>query len=88
MTMVPTLLRQFRRLLQIKKIITNMLFVCCSSLNSQNTSVNYSEKRLVTYSRVSNRRGGRNKRKGSQISVKIINGEGAINGEVGKNLQS
>ena len=34
------------------------------------------------YSRVSNRRGGRNKRGGSQISAKIINGD------VGKNLQS
>ena len=38
------------------------------------------------YSRVSNRRGGRKKRRGWQISAKIINGEGAINGEVGKNL--
>ena len=42
----------------------------------------------LAYSRVSNRRGGRNKRGGWQISAKIINGEGRINGEVGKNLQS
>ena len=27
-----------------------MLFVCCSLLNSQNMSINDSEKRLVTYS--------------------------------------
>ena len=40
------------------------------------------------YSVVSNRRGRRNKRGGWQISAKIINREGAINGEVGKNLQS
>ena len=33
-----------------------------------------------TYSRVSNRRGGWNKRGGWQILSKIINGEGAING--------
>ena len=39
------------------------------------------------YSRVSNRRGGRNKREGKQIAAKIIDGEGAINGEAGKNLQ-
>ena len=37
---------------------------------------------LYNYSRVSNRRGG------WQILAKIINGEGAIKGEVGKNLQS
>ena len=41
-----------------------------------------------TYSRVSNRRGGRDKRGGWQILPKITNGEGAINGEVGKNLQN
>ena len=40
------------------------------------------------YSRVSSRRGGRNKRGGWQISAKIINGEGATNEEVRKNLQS
>ena len=40
------------------------------------------------YSRVSSRRGGRNKRGGWQISAKIINGEGTINGEIGKNLKS
>ena len=39
------------------------------------------------YSRVSNRRGGRNKRESWQISAKIINLKSAINGEVGKNLQ-
>ena len=43
--------------------------------------------RLV-YSQVSNRMGGRNKWGGGQISAKIINGEGAINREVNKNLQS
>ena len=43
--------------------------------------------RLV-YSQVSNRMGGRNKWGGGQISAKIINGEGAINREVDKNLQS
>ena len=37
------------------------------------------------YSRVSNRRRGRNKRGGWQISAIIRNGEGAINGEVGIN---
>ena len=39
--------------------------------------------RQLNYSRVSNRRGGWNKRGGRQISAKIIKGEGAINGEVG-----
>ena len=51
----------------------------------------------ISYSRVSNRRVGRNKRGRWQISAKIINGEGAINvggwqkppklknGEAGKN---
>ena len=39
------------------------------------------------YSGVSNRSGGRNKRGGWQISVKTINGEGAIYGEIGKNLK-
>ena len=43
---------------------------------------------LFHYSRVSGRREGRNKRGGWQISVKIINGQGAINGEVDKNHQS
>ena len=42
----------------------------------------------IVYSQVSNRRGGWNNRGGWQISVKIINGEGAIDGEAGKNLQS
>ena len=37
---------------------------------------------------VSNRKGGRNKRGSWQISAKIINEEGAINGEFGKNLQT
>ena len=36
-------------------------------------------------SQVSNRREGRNKRAGWQISAKIINGESAINGKVGRN---
>ena len=40
------------------------------------------------YSRVSNRRRGRNKREGWQISAIIINGEGAINGEVGINQET
>ena len=34
MTMAPTLLRQFRRLLQIKKIITNAFRMLYNSLNS------------------------------------------------------
>ena len=38
------------------------------------------------YYRVSNRRGGRNKQGGWQIPAKI-NGEGAINGQVGKNIK-
>ena len=38
--------------------------------------------------RVSNRRGGQNKKGSWQISAKIINRQGAINREVGKNLQS
>ena len=42
----------------------------------------------MSYSRVSNRRGGRNKRGGWQISAKLANGESAINEEVGKYLQS
>ena len=37
------------------------------------------------YSRVSNRKGGRNKRGGWQKSPKLINGEVGINGEAGKN---
>ena len=45
MTMVATLLRQFTSLLQIRKIITNVLCV----LNSQNISINNIEKRMVTY---------------------------------------
>ena len=40
------------------------------------------------YSRVSIRSGGLNKHGGWQISVKIINVEGAINGAVDKNPQS
>lgn len=40
------------------------------------------------YSEVSNRRWGWNKHGGWQISAKIINEEGAKNGEVVKNLQS
>ena len=40
---------------------------------------------MEEYSRVSNRRQGRNKRGGWQISEKITNMEGAINGEAGKN---
>ena len=40
------------------------------------------------YFRVSNRRGGQNKRGGWQILAKIINGKGAINEKFGKNLQS
>ena len=39
------------------------------------------------YSRVLNRRGGRNKRGCWQISAKLINRETVINREVGKNLQ-
>ena len=41
-------------------------------------------KLFYTYSRISNRRGGRNKQGGRQILAKVINGEGAINGEVAK----
>ena len=48
MTMVPTLLRQFRKSLQIKRL-SQMLFVCYSLLKNQNISVNNSEKRFVTY---------------------------------------
>ena len=40
------------------------------------------------YSRVSNRRGSQNEQGGWQISAKIIKEEGAINEQVGKNLQS
>ena len=40
------------------------------------------------YSRISNRKGGWSKGGGWQILAKIINGEGAINGDFGKNLQS
>ena len=43
---------------------------------------NWAVEKNVCYSRVSNRRGGQNKRGGWQISAKIINGD------VGKNLQS
>ena len=42
---------------------------------------------MFQYSRVSNRRGGWNKKGSWQISTKIINGKGAINEELGKNLQ-
>ena len=52
MGMVPTLLRQFRHLLQIKQIL-QMLFFCYNLLNSNsistNNHVNNSEKRLVTW---------------------------------------
>ena len=41
---------------------------------------------IFLYCRVSNRRGGRNKQGGWQISAKLINAEGAINGEFCKNL--
>ena len=43
MAVVPMFLRQFRRLLQIKRLL-QMLFVCYSLLNSQNMSVNNSER--------------------------------------------
>ena len=39
----------------------------------------------MAYSRVLNRRGGRNKQGSSQILAKIINGKSAINREAGKN---
>ena len=43
------LLRQFRRLLEIKKIIANgRVFLLDSLLNNQNTLTNNSEKKLVT----------------------------------------
>ena len=45
---VPMLLRQFRRSLQIEKL-SQILFMYYSLLNSQNVSINNSEKRLVTY---------------------------------------
>ena len=48
MTMLPTLLRQFRRSLQIKKIITNAPRVLYL-LNSQNVLVNNSEKKVGYY---------------------------------------
>ena len=41
-------------------------------------------KLFYTYSRISNRRGGRNKQGGWQISAKIISKEGAVNREVAK----
>ena len=44
---VPTLLRQFRRSLQIKRL-SQMLLVCYSLLNSQNIPINNSDKRLIT----------------------------------------
>ena len=43
---------------------------------------------ISAYSRVLNTRRGRNKRGGWQILAKIINGEGATNRKVGRNLQS
>ena len=46
------------------------------------------KKTIFAYSRVSNRRSGWKKRGGWQILIKIINEEGAINEEVGKNLLS
>ena len=45
MIMVPMLLRQFRRLLQIRKIITN---APCVLQFAEQPSINNSEKRLVT----------------------------------------
>ena len=39
---------------------------------------------LCVYSQVSNRTGGQNKQGGWQISAKIIKGNGAINGKIGK----
>ena len=41
--------------------------------------------RFSSYSQVSNRRDGQNKRGGWQIPGKVISREGAINREVGKN---
>ena len=72
----------FEALLFYQKNIRNFIrdFIRTETLLEQNPET-------ATYSRVSNRRGGRNKRGGWQISAKMINGEGAINGEVGKNLQ-
>ena len=43
MTVVPTLLRQVRRYLEIKRL-SQILFVCYSLLNSQNISINNNEK--------------------------------------------
>ena len=66
----------FEALLFYQKNIRNFIrdFIRTETLLEQNPET-------ATYSRVSNRR------RGWQISAKMINGEGAINGEVGKNLQ-
>ena len=45
---------------------------------------NWAVEKNVCYSRVSNRRGGQNKRGGWQISAKIINGEFAKISKVNK----
>ena len=62
MSMVPTLLRQFRRSLQMAtKRLSQMLFVCYSLLNTQNVSINNSEGwllviRLIKKVKVGNKR--------------------------------
>ena len=49
------------------------------------TFANWDHELQGIYSRVWNRRGGRNKRGGWQESPKLIKGEVGINGEAGKN---
>ena len=53
MTMLPRLLRKFRRSLQIKKSI-QMLRVCYSLLNSQNIPINQYQWKMVGYRNTSN----------------------------------
>ena len=53
------------------------------NINFHNFLMHMQESQKI-YSRVSNRREGRNKRGGWQISAKIINEESAINREAGK----
>ena len=55
------------------------------NFNFHNFLLMHMQESQKIYSRVSNRREGRNKRGGWQISAKIINEEGAINREAGKN---
>ena len=61
-----------------------VIFIGNEQISNKSNECSYNHKPLKHYSRVSNRRGGRNKRRGWQKSPKLINGEVGIKGEAGK----